>query len=192
MIPDSWRDDAALLKRAASGERSAAATLVQRLMPPAHALAWRMTANAAAAEDIVQEAFIRLWQTAGRWEPRASVGTFFTRIVINLCYDHHRSHSAEPVADPDIDEVEDESGDILDSMAAKESRAEIRAALYRLSPRHRAVLVMWAYSEMNVREIATALDMTQNAVHQLLFRARAALRAQVENAKQGRGKSHVG
>jgi len=191
MIPNSWRDDAALLKRASGGDRSAAATLVQRLMPPAHALAWRMTANAAAAEDIVQEAFIRLWQTAGRWEPRASVSTFFTRIVINLCYDYHRNHFTEPAADADIAETEDDSGDILEGLEAKESRSEIRAALYRLSARHRAVLVMWAYSEMSVREIAEALDMTQNAVHQLLFRARASLRAQFENAKQGRGKSHV-
>lgn len=191
MIPDSWRDDAALLKRAVAGDRSAAGTLVQRLMPPAHSLAWRMTANATAAEDIVQEAFIRLWQTAGRWEPRASVSTFFTRIVINLCYDHHRGHVAEPAVQADVAETEDDSGDILDSLEAKESRSEIRAALYRLSPRHRAVLVMWAYSEMSVREIAEALDMTQNAVHQLLFRARAALRVQFENDKRGRGKSYV-
>ena len=199
MIPNSWRDDASLLKRATSGDRAAAATLVQRLMAPAHALAWRMTGNTTAAEDIVQEAFIRLWQTAGRWEPRASVGTFFTRIVINLCYDHHRAHFAEPaVAAAELPEAEDPSADVLEQLAAKQSRGEIRAALYRLSPRHRAVLIMWAYSDMDVRDIAAALELSQNAVHQLLYRARAALRTQLEQGADGAasdkregGKSHV-
>lgn len=186
MIPNGWRDDASLLKRAAAGDRSSATVLVQRLMPPGHALAWRMTGSATAAEDIVQEAFIRLWQAAGRWEPRAAVSTFFTRIIINLCYDHHRAHAAEPTA-AGIDELEaeDESADILENIAARESRSEVRAALYRLSARHRAVLIMWAYSDLDVRDIAASLDMTQNAVHQLLHRARAALRAQLDNRADG-------
>lgn len=192
MIPNSWRDDAALLKRAAAGDRDAAGTLVRRLMAPGHALAWRMTGISAVAEDIVQEAFIRLWQSAERWEPRASVRTFFTRIVINLCYDHHRAHSTEQLAEtPGGEETADDSADVLEQMAARESRTEIRAALYRLPVRYRAVLVMWAYSEMKVREIAAALDLSQNAVHQLLFRARAALKAQVESGKNGKGKTHV-
>jgi RNA polymerase sigma-70 factor, ECF subfamily len=192
MIPNSWRDDAALLKKAVGGDRDAAATLVRRLMPAAHALAWRMTGVTALAEDIVQEAFIRLWKSAPRWEPRASVRTFFTRIVINLCYDHHRANFPDqPVDDSAAAETVDESPDVLEQMAAKESRSEVRAALYRLSPRYRAVLVMWAYSEMTVREIAAAMDLNQNAVHQLLYRARAGLRAQLGNGTHAKGRSHV-
>ena len=192
IIPNGWRDDAALLKRVHGGDRDAAATLVRRLMPAAHALAWRMTGATAVAEDIVQEAFIRLWQTAARWEPRASVRTFFTRIVINLCYDHHRAGTPEEAVDAGADgETADDSADVLEELAARESRSEVRAALYRISPRYRAVLVMWAYSEMNVREIATALDLNPNAVHQLLFRARAALRAQLADGHSSKGKSHV-
>jgi len=192
MIPNSWRDDAALLKRASGGDREASAALVRRLMPAGHALAWRMTGITAVAEDIVQEAFIRLWQTAMRWEPRASVRTFFTRIVINLCYDHHRANFPDqPVEDTAAGETADDAPGVLEEMAARESRSEVRAALYRIAPRYRAVLVMWAYSEMNVRDIAAAMDLSQNAVHQLLFRARAALRAQLPNAQNAKGKSHV-
>jgi RNA polymerase sigma-70 factor (ECF subfamily) len=191
MLALSWRDDAALLKRAVGGDRNAASVLVERLMGPAHALAWRMTGNAAVAEDIVQEAFIRLWQTAGRWEPRASISTFFTRIVINLCYDHHRAQALSPAADGADAETEDESGDTLEAIAAKQSRSQIRAALYRLSPRHRAVLVMWAYSEMSVPDIAKAMELSENAVHQLLYRARAALRSRLEGGNSEKGKTHV-
>ena len=105
---------------------------------------------------------------------------------------------ANAVADDELPEVEDPSSDVLEQIAAKESRSEVRAALYRLSPRHRAVLIMWAYSDMDIRDIAAALEMSQNAVHQLLYRARAALRTQLEKAADGAacekregGKSHV-
>jgi len=195
MIPARWLDDAALLKRALAGERQASAALVDRLMTPAHSLAWRMTGSSAVAEDIVQEAFARLWQTAARWEPRASVNTFFTRIVINLCYDHHRAAGAFPLVDEPAGTAAIEAtaaeGDLLEDMAARQSRSEVRAALHRLSVRHRAVLVMWAYSDLGVREIAAAMDMNENAVHQLLHRARAALRAQLENGADRKGKSNA-
>jgi RNA polymerase sigma-70 factor (ECF subfamily) len=193
MIPTQWRDDAHLLKGAVDGDQKAAAALVGRLMPQAHALAWRMTGNAALAEDIVQEAFVRLWRMAGRWEPRAAVNTFFTRIVINLCYDHFRSNpnATVPLDEAALDETSDDSTDLLEALACRQSRGEIRDALQRLGARHRAVLIMWAYSDKDVREIALSMDMTENAVHQLLHRARGALRAQLSAPALRKGKIHA-
>ena len=50
---------------------------------------------------------------------------------------------------------------------------------------------MWAYSDMNAREIAAAMDLSENAVHQLLYRARAALRAALDGGKREKGRTHA-
>lgn len=189
ILPRRWADEATLLKSAIEGDARAASALADRLLPAAHALAWRMTGNAAAADDIVQDSFLRLWRAAARWEPRASVGTFFTRIVMNLCYDFHRAQRTL-AGQGNIDEIEDieelsddRNVDPLEDIAAKRSRAEVREALDRLPARHRAVLVLWAYSDMAVAEIAAAMELTENATHQLLHRARRALKALLMEAR---------
>ena len=97
LLPRAWRSDAALLQQAHAGTRAASDELVRRLLPQAHAVAWRLTGNRADAEDVVQEAFCRLWQHAPRFEPRASVSTWFLTIVRNLCMDRFRR--SRPQAD---------------------------------------------------------------------------------------------
>jgi RNA polymerase sigma-70 factor (ECF subfamily) len=176
LLPQAWRTEATLLRQALAGERNASEELVRRLLPPAHALAWRLTGNGTEAEDIVQEAFCRLWQLAPRFEPRARVSTLFTTIVRNLCMDRFRRHhenageeALEALADPGRTPEEN----WLDGVRS----ARLHDALRRLPSRQRAALMMWAWQECDVGEIAHELGVAENAAHQLLFRARARLRA---------------
>ena len=122
LLPRAWRSDAALLQQAHAGTRAASDELVRRLLPQAHAVAWRLTGNRADAEDVVQEAFCRLWQHAPRFEPRASVSTWFLTIVRNLCMDRFRREVER--ADPSV------LDDLVDPAATPEQHwlAGVRSA----------------------------------------------------------------
>lgn len=175
VLPAAWQGDAALLRAALDGERKAADVLTRRLLGPAHALAWRLTGNRAEAEDVVQEAFCRLWQHGRRLEPRARLSTWFHTVVHNLCMDRLRRHDealdedmlqALPGADPTPEE----------HWEREVESARLRAALERLPARQRGALMLWAWREYDVAAIARELGIAENAAHQLLFRARARLK----------------
>jgi RNA polymerase sigma-70 factor (ECF subfamily) len=176
LLPRNWRSDAALLLQAHAGARTASDELVGRLLPQAHALAWRLTGNRADAEDVVQEAFCRLWQNAPRFEPRASVATWFLTIVRNLCMDRFR-REVERADSSALDDLVDPAATPEQHWLAGVRSAQLHEALGRLPPRQRRALMMWAWDECDIGAIAHELGLAENAVHQLLFRARARLKA---------------
>lgn len=176
LLPLVWRSEAALLQAALTGDRRASAQLVARLLPPAHALAWRLTGNAAEAEDVVQEAFCRLWQHAPRFEPRATVATWFLTIVRNLCMDRFRRQTT-PADESALDELADSGPTPEENWLAGVRSAKLHAALGQLPARQRAALMMWAWQEYDVPAIARELGLEDNAAHQLLFRGRARLKS---------------
>ena len=178
LLPVAWRTEAGLLQAALAGDRKASGELADRLMPPAHALAWRLTGNPADAEDVVQEAFCRLWRHAARFEPRAKVTTWFLSIVRNLCMDRFRR--SEDLADASaLDTLADDAATPEENWQAGVRSACLNEALRTLPLRQRAALMMWAWQEYDVPAIARELGMTDNAAHQLLFRARAGLKARL-------------
>ena len=176
LLPQAWRTEETLLRQALTGERGASEELVRRLLPQAHALAWRLTGNGAEAEDIVQEAFCRLWQLAPRFEPRARVSTLFMTIVRNLCMDRFRRYQ-ENAGEEALDALADPGHTPEENWIKGVRSARLHDALRRLPSRQCAALMMWAWRECDVGEIAHELGVAENAVHQLLFRTRARLRA---------------
>ncbi len=178
LLPLAWRTEAGLLQAALAGDQRAAGELADRLVPPAHAMAWRLTGSPADAEDVVQEAFCRLWQHAPRFEPRAKVSTWFLAIVRNLCMDRFRR--SEDHADASVlDTLADDAATPEENWQAGVRSARLHEALHALPLRQRAALMMWAWQEYDVPAIARELGMTDNAAHQLLFRARAGLKARL-------------
>src|SRR5918997_4063532 len=87
---DAATTDAELLARYAGGDQSAARELTSRHAPRIFALARRMLADAAEAEDVTQETMLRLWRIAPDWQDRAAVGTWLYRVASNLCIDRLR------------------------------------------------------------------------------------------------------
>lgn len=176
LLPTGWRSDALLLQQARAGERVASDELVKRLLPPAHALAWKLTGDAAESDDVVQEAFCRLWQHAGRFEGRAQLSTWFLSIVRNLCMDRFRR--SRPRADEtELESLADPQPTPEEHWQAAARSGALRGALVRLPERQRAALMMWAWQEYDVAAIARELGIADNAAHQLLFRARTRLKA---------------
>ena len=178
---DLWRG-------ACAGDAAHAATLVRRLTPQAYGLAMQILARREDAEDAVQEAFLRLWGSRPSDAMGATLGTYFNTIVINRCKTRLRQRHEFSAAPDELVELADahqqhdlphgESG--LASDAADGAR--IQQAMARLAPRQRMALAMWAYADADVADIARAMELEVNAAHQLLHRAKTALRMQLQES----------
>ena len=167
-----WQADARLLKRASQGDQEAARRLVKQLSPKAHALAWRMMADSSEAEDVVQEAFIKLLGQSA-YAGRSALATYFYTVVARLCLDRLRSRPQAPL---NIDDLAEVTGNEQDSPAhaydQQQSALGVQQALQQLNPRQRLAVSLWAYQDADAKEIAAVLDIDTNAAHQLLHRAK--------------------
>ncbi|MCD8562516.1 MAG: sigma-70 family RNA polymerase sigma factor [Alphaproteobacteria bacterium] len=95
MKPSETSDDYALIRRIAAGDEAAFEMLFGRLAPDVFKLSYAMLLDRQAAEDAVQESFIKLWNHAGSWRPEASVKTWLMTIVRNVCLDILRKKRSE-------------------------------------------------------------------------------------------------
>lgn len=178
-------EDWDLWHKACSGDGPSATALVRRLAPPAHGLAMQLLRKTEDAQDVVQESFLRLWGSRPSDARGARLSTYFNTIVINRCktfWTRRRELSTEndlltALADGLQQQTESEQA-YLPSVDA----AQLQRALGALPPRQRMALAMWAYADAEVGEIARALEMEVNAAHQLLFRAKGALRAALQGS----------
>lgn len=181
----SGQDDWALWQRAHGGDEAAARALVQRLTPQAFGLARQMLSNASDAEDAVQDAFLRLWSSRPERNQGARLSTYFNTIVLNRCktvWVQRREWATEPASLADLLNI-DATVDPVDAplqIQGQQDAQRVRAAVLTLSPRQRMAIGMWAYSDASVTDIAVALGVDHNAAHQLLHRAKNALRLRLE------------
>ncbi|MEO1686604.1 MAG: sigma-70 family RNA polymerase sigma factor, partial [Pseudomonadota bacterium] len=149
-------EDDALMARAAAGEAAAADVLIARHAPRALALARGMLRDAAEAEDVAQEAMLRLWRQAPSWRAgEARVSTWLHRVVSNLAIDRMRRRRR--LSDEPAPEREDESPGALDRLAEADRRAALQAALDALPERQRAALALRHFAELSNPEIAERL-----------------------------------
>jgi RNA polymerase sigma factor (sigma-70 family) len=135
------------------------------------------------AEDVAQEAFLRIWQHAPRWrEGEARFDTWLHRVALNLCYDRLRKQRDEPA--DQLPEAAD-PGPLPDARLDARSRDQrVQAALAGLPARQREALVLNYYQELSNVEAASLMGITVEALESLLARARRNLRAQLAEAGQ--------
>lgn len=175
-LADAW----ALWRAASGGDEASAAQLVRQLTPAALALARRVMGRAEDAEDVVQDAFIRLWRSGASDGHGAQLSTYFHTIVLNRCRSLLRARREWATDDADLTALQDAG---VGHTAACEpgDPARLADALQRLPPRQRLALAMWAYGDATVPEIARTLEIDTNAAHQLLHRAKRALRGHYDD-----------
>lgn len=164
--------EAELLARFASGDQSAARELTERLLPLVLRQAWRVLGNEAEAEEVAQEAMLRLWRQAPEWRSgEAKVSTWLYRVTRNLCIDRIRrrrpTSSVEDVAEPP-----DPAPSVLERLAANEEMRALAQAILGLPQRQRDALVMRHFDGASNPQIAERLDCSVEAVESLLARAR--------------------
>ena len=133
-----------------------------------------------AAEDLVQEAFIRLYRSAHRLRDADKAAPYLRSIVINLARDHNRrglmslrhQEALTPESDPEAPE---------DLIVRNERQEVVLAAIRLLSPRQRECLVLRFYLELSESQIAEALDISSNSVKTHCRRGMAALQTRLES-----------
>lgn len=175
------QDDEMLLRQTAAGDHNAFAQLVRTHQIRVIQLAARLLSSPHKAEDIAQEAFLRVFRNAGKFEPKAKFTTWLYRIVVNLCHDERRrwrfrAETAEP---------EPVAPEKPDSTELNDLKASVHQAIDRLPPRQKAVLVLHRFEGLSYREIGQTLDLSESAVESLLVRSYAHLRESLRSIKEG-------
>ncbi len=169
--------DAELMKQAAAGDAKAFGSLARRHSGRLFGLAYSLLGNRADAEDVLQEALIGAFRGVGGFEGRASVGTWLTRIVVTQVARWRRDRRGR--ASWSIDA---ESAPLVTRGGAGgvDAKLDLHAALGRLSPEHREVLVLRELEQMTYGEMAEVLGVPRGTIESRLFRARAELREKLK------------
>jgi RNA polymerase sigma-70 factor, ECF subfamily len=171
--------DEVLMVRVGQGDEPAFQVLMHRHLQRSMALARRMTANASDAEEVAQEAFLRVWTTAPRWRPEgAAFRTWLYRIVVNLCLDRGRRKPFAPLED--AGDPSDPTPDALDRLEQQETTRQVAAAVEALPDRQRAALVLSYYEGLSNAEAAAVLGVSVSGLEALLVRARRGLRTKLD------------
>jgi RNA polymerase sigma-70 factor (ECF subfamily) len=171
--------DTALMDQVARGNFGALEEIVNRHQKFAWSLAYRFTGDAAEAEDIVQEVFLRLLKASPGYRPTAGFRTYFSRIVVHLCLDYRSKK--RPVYREVLPEVTDDALDPESALRQTEDARALADALHQLLPQQRMVLVLRHLENLNYSTIAELMGITAKAVDSLLQRARQALRRNLES-----------
>ena len=175
--------DEALMARIARGDEPAYRALTRRHLSGAIALARRILGNAADAEDVAQEAMLRVWVHAPRWQPLALFRTWLTRVVVNLCLDRKRRapwlelEAAGEIADP--------APGAGEQVERRELDARLAVAIGGLPARQRTAIVLTYGEGMSNAQVAEILDTSVSAVETLLARGKQNLRRALGSVMDG-------
>lgn len=164
--------DEALLVAYANGDARAARTLTDRLAPRVLAHAARLLGDRAEAEDVAQEALMRLWRLAPDWrQGEAKVTTWLYRVTANLCTDRHRKGGRQVALDAVPDPPDPAPGAVA-GLTGRERAVALEAALASLPDRQREAVVLRHIEGLANPEIARIMDIGVEAVESLTARGR--------------------
>src|SRR5579864_2556122 len=183
--------DAEVMLRVKAGDESAFEYLVQKYRRSMVGFMYRMSHNAAAAEDLAQEVFLRVYRSRSGYEASAKFTTWLYRIATNLAVNYARdTRNERPEKMASLDEPDEETGTTMDvadgSLTAEEAilrrerMAAIRARVQALPERQRMAVLMHKYQQRDYRKIAEVLKLSESATKSLLFRAYETLREQLK------------
>jgi len=172
---DDLSDDQ-LLRHFVDGDARAAPALTDRLAPRCYSVALRLLSNRAEAEDVTQDAMLRLWRMAPDWVPgQAKLSTWLYRVTLNLCVDRQRRKAPDRLSDvPEPEAPERSVADRLQDAARKDA---LQAALAELPDRQRQAVVLRHIEELPNPEIAGIMGVSVEAVESLTARGKRALAA---------------
>lgn len=166
--------DAALMTRIAQRDTAAFDFLCTQHLDRAYRSAAALLGGSAHAEDIAQEAFIRLWKQAPNWKATAQVSTWLHRVIYNLCIDKLRHDTR--YSDSEMPEQIDTTPTPIDQHIQKEQSEMVLQALSQLPTRQRLAIVMVHYEESTNIEAAERMEISVDALESLLARARKRLK----------------
>jgi RNA polymerase sigma-70 factor (ECF subfamily) len=181
--PEHVRADQMAMAAIAAGDGQVFARVVAELSPVILRFARSVLASTDEADEVVQEALLRLWQNADSWQPTGRISTWVHRVAFRLCIDTlRRRRPSVP-----IDEVADVLPDAMPLPGSRLARLDdvraIRAAIAALPARQRAAIVLCHFQGLNQTEGAAVMGVGEHAYESLLARARRRLRTTLSNGR---------
>lgn len=189
--------DVEAMLRVKTGDESAFSFLVQKYRRPMVGYMYRLCHNPSTAEELAQEVFLRVYRSRTSYEPSAKFTTWLYRIATNLAVNHardtrhERAQNTVRLDEPDQEtgttpDLPDESLSAEEAILKRERLAAIRSKVNALPERQRMAVMMHKYQQMDYREIATVLKLSESATKSLLFRAYETLREQLKEFVSGK------
>lgn len=183
---DTDTSDDALMVLFANGDGQAAAALAHRHTSRVLALAIRMLGDRAEADDVAQEAMLRLWKIAPDWrQGEAKVSTWLYRVAANLCTDRLRKRRGHPL--DEVPEPEDDTPSVEAAMIGRDRAVAVHAAIAALPERQRLAMSLRFLHELPNPEVAEVMDVSVEAVESLLARGKRALGAALDGRREELG-----
>jgi len=188
--------DLELMLRVSRGDADSFGVLLNRYRGPLLNYFVRMVRDPALAEDLAQEAFLRVYQARERYQPEARFTTWLYRIATNLALNALRDRRCEPVvleaalesgsdSVSPLDRAVDGRPTVEERLAESDRRRFIREAIEALPEKQRAAVILHKYQDVDYRQIASILKVSESAVKSLLFRAYESLRVRLEPLLEG-------
>ncbi len=175
-MPDP--QEVALLERCQKGDAESFRVLVERYQRRTYWIAHNMLGNYELAQDISQEAFVRVFRNLARFDIRKNFYTWLYQIVVNLCIDQLRKASHGKAVDlEEVGGVADEAGGPTEATGRSELRERVHKSLDRLPPKYKAVLTLRDIQGFACEEIAEIVGCTNATVRWRLHRARRLFKA---------------
>jgi RNA polymerase sigma-70 factor (ECF subfamily) len=177
--------DEFLLQNLQEGSHEAFTELVNRHSRRFFGLAYRLVSNKSDAEDIVQEAFLKLWDRPRLWKPggEAKFTTWFYRVVINLCLDHKKKRRPLSLSE-DVDPVDANPGQdaLLD---VHQKQAALEKFIWELPERQQLALNLCFYEGLSNEQAAKIIGVKLKALQSLLMRAKTTLKDKAKRFLDG-------
>ena len=185
---DAYTDlaDDALLAQYSKGDAAAARALTARLTPRVFGHAVRVLGDRAEAEDVAQDAMMRLWKVAPHWRMgEAKVSTWLYRVTANLCTDRLRRKRG--VGLDEVDKPLDPSPSVTDQLQTRERMDALQAGLQTLPERQRQAVILRHIEGLANPEIAEILEISTEAVESLTARGKRELAQALAPAREKLG-----
>jgi len=177
--------DEGLLARYKQGDAHAFKELVERHSSALYNLAFRLLHDPMEAENVVQEAFLRVIMSLDRVRLDLPLKPYLFRIAVNHCYDILRASRTRVTTDIDAaEEIAQDAPEIVDQLEKQELSLLLHSAIESLPPHYRTVIILRYMDEFSYEEIAQTLNLPLNTVRTHLRRAKEQLKVKMEISEQ--------
>ena len=179
-------EDAELMSRVQGGDEAALGALMERWELPVKSLIGRIVLNASEAEELAQEAFVRVWQQREKFRAGAEFRPWVFSIAVNLARNRLRWWRRRPeVALEEWTEGASDANDSAQAAERGERAAAVRDAIATLPVELREAIVLFEYEQMSHAEIAATVGCSAKAVETRIYRAREKLRGTLKRWMAG-------
>ncbi|WP_107842062.1 RNA polymerase sigma factor [Metasolibacillus meyeri] len=173
-------DEQYIIKQVLAGDQQAYGQIMDRYKNPLYATILRMTRNPQLAQDLVQEAFIKVYEQLGRYEETGSFKSWLYRIAINHCLDELRKKQYK-IVNEELEEgqlIEEEHPEVI--FLKKERGRQLEELLAKLPEQERLILLLRYSNELSYEEISELLHISLSDVRNKLHRSKKKMREQVQ------------